>query len=181
MDWLTHLDISTLYWLHQSVGSTVMNRFIVSLTTLINCLWLWLAVGITGLWQKRSRWLVVTVIVAVGAAVLIGDGALKHVVMRTRPCFLLSDAPLLMPLPSLHSYSFPSGHSFFFFSGATAIYGWSHRLGQVAYGVALLVAFSRLYLFMHFPSDVLAGAILGILVGRCAYLACRHVQKSITK
>ena len=120
-----------------------------------------------------------TIIVAVIIAIFIGDVVLKHAVMRLRPYIVIEGAPVVEALKYPVSYSFPSGHSFFFFAGATVLYCYRHRLGILAYGLAAVVAFSRMYLFMHFPSDVLAGAILGVGVGYGAYRICQFVRKRV--
>lgn len=176
MEWILSTDVHVLFWLHRLAGPH-MNSFITLFTTGINCLWLWLGLAAAGLWNRRSRWITLTIIVAVIAAVFIGDVVLKHVVMRIRPYIVIEGAPVVEALKYPVSYSFPSGHSFFFFAGATVIYCYRQCLGILAYGLAAVVAFSRMYLFMHFPSDVLAGAVLGVGVGYGAYRICQYAKK----
>ena len=77
------------------------------------------------------------------------------------------DVPLLTALE--HSYSFPSGHTFSSFAAATAIAIGNRRWAIAAMGTAALIGFSRVYLFMHYPSDVLGGALLGIAFGALAW------------
>ena len=62
-------------------------------------------------------------------------------------------------------YSFPSGHTLSSTISATILTKTDRRLGYAAIPMAALLAFSRLYLFVHFPSDVLAGAVLGLVIG----------------
>lgn len=66
-------------------------------------------------------------------------------------------------------YSFPSGHTLSSVIGATILTKTDRRFGYAAIPLAALIAFSRLYLYVHFPSDVLAGLILGIASGWTAY------------
>ena len=68
----------------------------------------------------------------------------------------------------LGDYSFPSGHTSASFAAATAIYAIDRRWGAAAYVLAALIGFSRLYLGVHFPTDVLAGAVVGILAAKAA-------------
>ena len=179
MEWIMTADVRILFWLHGLAGPH-MNTFITLLTTCINTIWLWLGLAAAGLWKRRSRWLTISVIVAVMLAIFVGDVALKHLVMRIRPYLVIPDAPTLAALKYPVSYSFPSGHSFFFFAGATVFARFNKRLGVITYTFAAVVAFSRMYLFMHYPSDVFAGAVLGIAVGNVSYVLCREVKKKLS-
>ena len=66
--------------------------------------------------------------------------------------------------------SFPSGHTGISFAAVGALFAAKSRLGVPAFVLALIIAFSRLYLYVHWPSDVLAGALLGILIGNLTFL-----------
>jgi membrane-associated phospholipid phosphatase len=119
----------------------------------------WLALGVSG-WLldpgRRPQWRRATATV-VGTYAL--NTVVKLVVRRRRPA--LAGLPALVSTPT--SLSFPSAHASTSFAGARAI----SRLGVPAaplYGLAAGLALSRLYLGVHHPSDVLAGAVLGTLV-----------------
>jgi undecaprenyl-diphosphatase len=62
-------------------------------------------------------------------------------------------------------FSFPSGHTMVSFIAATILAMYNRKWGYIAFPVAALMGFTRLYLYVHFPTDVLAGAVLGILAG----------------
>ena len=70
---------------------------------------------------------------------------------------------MLIPVPD--DYSFPSGHTLSSVIGATILTKTNRRFGYAAIPLAALIAFSRLYLFVHFPSDILGAAVLGIVIG----------------
>lgn len=89
----------------------------------------------------------------------------EALVARTRPYDLLGYEILVR---RLGDYSFPSGHTSASFAAATAIYAIDRRWGAAAYVLAALIGFSRLYLGVHFPTDVLAGAVVGILAAKAA-------------
>lgn len=104
--------------------------------------------------------------------VLLGSGLLKHLVCRERPCWL-REIPMLVDIPK--DYSFPSGHSLAAFCAAVVLLHYDKRIGIPALAAAILVAFSRLYLYVHFPTDVLTGMTLGILVG----IAAVHINEAL--
>lgn len=133
---------------------------------------IWTVLGFLLLIPKKYRCMGATMILSSAIVLFVGDIVLKHLVARLRP---FVDFPMIqsyLPLPKATSYSFPSGHSFQSFSAATAIYRGlgnikpnKQYLGKIAFAVAILVAFARVYLFVHFPTDVLCGAIFGIING----------------
>ncbi len=119
----------------------------------------WLALGCLGSAadaERRGRWLRATV--CVGAAYLIST-SIKMAIGRKRP--LIEDLPHLMVTPT--GLSFPSSHSTSSFAAAQA-YGRLLPRGPLL-GAAAAMAFSRLYLGVHYPSDVAAGAALGTVLG----------------
>ena len=100
---------------------------------------------------------------------------LKPIVARPRPCDLNAAVDLLVHRPN--DWSFPSGHTTAAFTAASAFYFSKNRL-WIAVGVlAVLIAFSRLYLYVHFPTDVLAGVVLGTLSGFLGAVAVGRFEK----
>ncbi len=131
----------------------------------------WLALAAVLLAAKRTRRAGVVLLVALVLGHVLGSGALKHIFARVRPCNVNLAAELLVARP--HSYSFPSGHACLAFCATTALYLMHLRtLFWPALLVGLVVCFSRMYLYVHFPTDILAGAALGCL---CAYISRRLV------
>lgn len=88
---------------------------------------------------------------------------LKPFVARLRPCDVNMAVQLLIPHPE--GFSFPSGHTGASFAAAAALYFGKNRMGTAAFILAALIGFSRIYLYVHYPTDVLAGALLGIMLG----------------
>lgn len=143
--------------------------------------WLLLALGLI-LFGKRTGWRATgwTMALAMLAGLLIGEVALKNIVCRPRPFhFISSEVPLLIPFPS--GYSFPSGHSCSSFAAAVVIFRRDKRFGAGALVLAALIAFSRMFLFVHFPSDVLVGVLLGVLCGLAAPVLYGRAAAALAK
>jgi len=138
---------------------------------------LWVAVGIVLLIFKKTRKTGAAVLVSYIGAMVLGELILKHLFMRVRPCQVDQAFTMLIKRPT--SSSFPSTHSALAFAAATAIFADFRKAGVAAYIAAAVIAFSRLYLFAHFPTDVLCGMLLGILVGLAAVKCCKLAAKKI--
>jgi len=120
----------------------------------------WLALGATGATfdgERRRRWVRATAVV--GAAYAIST-SIKLAIGRRRP--VVEDLPHLMVTPT--GLSFPSSHSTSSFAAAQAFGRLLPRVPLL--GAAAAMAFSRLYLGVHYPSDIAAGAALGTVIGR---------------
>lgn len=90
---------------------------------------------------------------------------LKPCIARLRPFSVngVNDSILLLPPPT--DYSFPSGHTGAAFAAASALLGSNRRWGIAACLLAVIMGFSRIYLYVHYPTDVLGGMVLGCLTG----------------
>lgn len=100
---------------------------------------------------------------------------LKPFVARVRPCDINTAVQLLVPRPT--DFSFPSGHTGASFAAVSALYCSRSKLWPAALALAVLIAFSRLYLYVHYPTDVLAGALLGIMLGWLSSVAVSAVER----
>ena len=140
---------------------------------------LWVIIAVLLLVFKKTRKTGVSLLIAYLAVFLIGQIVLKHLISRPRPCQIDQAFALLVDCPS--SSSFPSTHSAWAFGGATAIFMYHRKAGIAAYICALLIAFSRLYLFLHFPTDVLFGIAMGMALGVAAKGLCERLFRSFQK
>ena len=151
-------------WLYalQDIHNPVLDKVMVFVSALGNAGIFWIAVGLLLLITKRYRRGGAQMLVAMAVTFVIGNLILKNLVARERPCWIDREVLLLMASPS--DYSFPSGHSMNGFAGSVSLLCIDKRIGIPAVILAAIIAFSRLYLFMHFPTDVFAGIVIGLVI-----------------
>lgn len=166
------MDWSILHWIRDVLTCPFSDSLMPKLTLLSNggAVWLLTAGGLLCTKKYRRQGLLLLGGLAVG--VLVGNVCLKNLIASPRPCWLDSSVRLLIADPT--DYSFPSGHTLSSVIGATILTKTDRRFGYAAIPLAALIAFSRLYLYIHFPSDVLAAAVLGVMIGELAFYADRR-------
>lgn len=166
---LYNLDWSILNGIHSTCACSLMDFVMPKVTLLGNAGFIWLVAAFLLLIRKQDRPYGVMLLAGLVICFFAGNLWLKSVFARPRPCQIDTGIPLLIARPA--DYSFPSGHTLSAFLSATIIARWRGRAGVPAFILAGLIAFSRLYLYVHFPSDILGGAILGILTGQLVFWA----------
>ena len=167
-----NLDWIILHGLRVLTTCPLLDFWMPRITALGNSGIVWVVAAIVLLCTKKYRRYGVMLLVGLAAALLLGNLALKNLFARPRPCWLDSSVRLLIADPT--DYSFPSGHTLSSVIGATILTKTDRRFGYAAIPLAALIAFSRLYLYVHFPSDVLAAAVLGVMIGELAFYADRR-------
>lgn len=125
---------------------------------------IWILLAVILLIWKRKRQSGLAVAGALVLDVVSCNLLIKPLVGRIRPFAVSPTAPALLVAPPTDA-SFPSGHTAASFAAVAALYFMGDPLWKPALAVALVIAFSRLYLYVHWPSDILGGLILGIAVG----------------
>ena len=106
---------------------------------------------------------IIAALIATGLADLTSSRLIKHSVGRSRPQFVMSEVRLLVPPTG--SPSFPSSHASNSFAAATTLSLFFPALSVPALGLAAAVAYSRVYVGVHFPVDIFVGAVLGAVIG----------------
>lgn len=134
---------------------------------------IWIILGLILLCFRKTRATGVMLLCAMLLGYLVGELAIKNIVCRPRPFVLNPAVDALIKPP--HGFSFPSGHSCSSFAAATVLIVRDKRFGIPALIIASLIAFSRLYNYVHFPSDVLCGILLGVA---CAILVLVVFKKT---
>lgn len=133
----------------------------------------WIALAVVLLLFKKTRKIGITMGVALALGFIVGNLTLKNVVARTRPYDINPAFPLL--IEKLSDYSFPSGHTLASFEGAVSIFLYNKKFGAAAITLAVLVALSRLYLYVHYPTDVLASVILGTTIAIISFVIVKKL------
>ncbi len=127
----------------------------------------WIAIGMLLLLFKRTRNCGLCMLLTMGVCWLTGELGLKMLIRRLRPCQVDASVRMLISTPG--GYSFPSGHTMNSFAAATSIFMHHRRPGIAALIFAMLIGFSRMYLFVHYPTDVLGGLVLGVAAAVLVY------------
>ena len=169
------MDFSILYTI-QNLRNPVLDSFILMLTNIMGSYGqIWIIVGVVLCFFRKTRSGGVAVLISYALVYLVGQFGLKDLIARARPCHLDQAVELLVKRPS--SYSCPSTHTAWAFAAATSILLYFRKSGICVMIAAALIGFSRLYLFVHFPTDVLFGAVLGIAL---AFITVK-VQQSVMR
>lgn len=168
-DFITNIDFSILYWIQDNLRNSFMDFLMPLFSNLQDGGLIWISIAVVMLFFKRTRYCGIAVLFAMGIDTLITEYGIKNVVCRVRPCNLVDDVNMLVKKPT--SYSFPSNHSASAFAGAVAVMLTIKKKAWTipAFVFSGIISFSRMYVFVHFPSDVFAGILLGSAV---AVLVC---------
>ena len=163
---MTAIDFSILNFIQAHFRCAFLDGIMPAITSLGNAGIFWIALTVLMLLIPKCRRVGVVMAAALAMDVVLCNGIIKPLAARIRPYDINTAVQLIVAKPT--DYSFPSGHSAASFAAVSALYFSRSKLWIPGFILALLIAFSRLYLYVHYPSDVLAGIIIGILLG---YLA----------
>ena len=167
-----NIELSILDWI-QTLLTPFLDKIMVFITRLGDAGIIWILLSIVLLLIPKTRKSGAVMVVALVVDVLLCNIVLKNLVARTRPYDVNTGVHLLVA--KLHDYSFPSGHTAASFASVTALYlAGEKKLWKFALVLACLIAISRLYLYVHYPTDVLGGILFGVISG---YLGYRKVLK----
>lgn len=156
--------------IHQDWLTPIMKFF----TTIGEHGLVWIVIAIVLACIPRTRKCGLTMMIAMAVTYLVGNLFLKNIIARPRPCAVDTSVTLKIPFPS--EYSFPSGHSSNGFAGAVTIFCYYRKAGILSLIMAALIAFSRLYFFVHYPTDILGGIVLGTLDALLAVYLVKRLE-----
>lgn len=164
---LLNFDGYILLFIQEFIRHPMVSPLVRAITTLGNGGAIWILLTLVMLIIPRTRKVGCMMFTALLGTLLINNIILKNLIARTRPYEVIAGLEFLVPKPG--EYSFPSGHAGSSFAVACVMFRQlPKRFGVPAIVLAALIALSRLYVGVHYPSDVLFGIIDGIAIGLAA-------------
>ena len=180
LETLLNLDGGFLWILQVSVRNPILDSIMIFITSLGNGGMIWIAATILLLIPKKTRKAGVMSAVALLGSLIINNNIVKNIVQRPRPFVTFADLQIIIPTPS--EFSFPSGHTSSSFAAAAVFYRHlPKKLGIPSVILAGLIGFSRLYVGVHYPTDVIAGVLMGILLSYLAEYLVNLFAKKLKK
>lgn len=168
------IDFTILNFIYNNCRTAWLDVLMPLITKLGDSGIIWIILALSLLISQKYRKTGIALCLALALDVIICNGILKPLVARTRPCDVNTAIQLLIPRPT--DFSFPSGHTAASFAAVSALYFSRRRLWVPSLVLALLIAFSRLYLYVHYPSDVAAGILLGSIIGFVGYKLADYIE-----
>lgn len=168
MNW----EFAILDWIQANLRGPWLDRIVPVFSVLWDWGVPWFLLTAVLLCYKPTRKAGWCVLGAIGLELLAVSLGLKPLFDRLRPCDINLAVDQLVPRP--RSASFPSGHSAQAFAVSGALYYCRSKWFGPVVGISVLLALSRLYLYVHFPTDVAVGILIGWLCGWCAVAFCRR-------
>lgn len=168
MNWLNEYELPILWWIREHLTCPFLDMVMPPISSLARHGEFWILLALILLCFKKTRKAGVAMGIAMACGFLVGNLGLKNLVGRMRP-YDMVEVDLLVN--TLSDFSFPSGHTLVSFNAAIALHHYHRKWGIAALVLAALIACSRLYLFVHYPTDVVTGVLLavGLALASCRF------------
>ncbi|EKX80029.1 undecaprenyl-diphosphatase [Clostridium botulinum CFSAN001628] len=165
---IQNIDNCILYVIKKYVQNKYLDILMPRITKMGELGIIWIAIALVLILNTLYRIIGMVVILTLIISTIIGEGIIKHIVRRIRPCNQQNSFNMLILKPM--SYSFPSGHTLSSFAVAEVLSVYFAQYKLILMTIAFLIALSRIYLYVHYPTDVIAGIILGILCSKLIFI-----------
>ncbi|MDR1650280.1 MAG: phosphatase PAP2 family protein [Synergistaceae bacterium] len=158
------IDSFLLNWIELHTRTALMDRAMLFFTKLGDKGAIWIIYAVVCACSAKLRQVGINLTMCVSACAFFGNFAIKPLFRRRRPCNVDSARPMLLSRPE--DSSFPSCHTMTSCAAAVVtVWQAGGFLGATSFVFASMISFSRVYLYVHYPSDVLAGMALGVVAG----------------
>lgn len=144
-----------------SIHNPFLDKIMIFITSMGDIGFIWILIATFLIINKKYRSIGLVVLCAVTIQSILGEVIIKNIVQRERPFLVLENINLIIKAPN--SYSFPSGHTAAGIAAALTMIYYFGKKASIFLVLALLIAFSRVYLYVHYPTDIIGGILLGAL------------------
>ena len=181
IDTLLTIDGQILIWIQEHLRRAWLTPVMTDITKLGGLGLIWIVICLLLLCFKKTRWAGAAGLLGLIFSLLLNNLCLKRLGARTRPYEVVEGLKLLTAKAT--DFSVPSGHAGSSFAAATAICCMQKgsRWRWLTLALAILMGFTRLYIGIHYPTDVLAGALTGALCGAAAYIVMKRCRMAWTE
>ena len=163
MEGFFQLDGNILLWIQEYIRNDFLTPIFKFITSLGDEGYVWIAIAIVLLFVKNYRKVGLMVGASLLGSLVFNNMLIKNIVARPRPYRMIETLTILIPEPG--EYSFPSGHTSSSFAAGVVLYLMlPKKYGIPAMVLAFLIGISRLYVGVHYPTDVLGGMVMGTLI-----------------
>ena len=164
--YLQNLDTSILLFIQEHIRNPILTPIFKFITGLGNAGMIWIFIIFLLLCYRKSRKTGIAALITIVICFIINNIMIKNFAARPRPFTMIQNLQILIAKPT--DFSFPSGHTAISFAVAGAIFfAGNKKFGIGAFVLASAIGFSRLYLGVHYPSDVICGILVGLLTSLC--------------
>ncbi len=163
----------------QNIRSAPLDVIMKIITTLGNGGLLWIALAIILAIIPKTRKCGLTMGFAMALTFILGNLVFKNILMRGRPCWVDTNIDMLVKIPK--DFSFPSGHTMNGVTASLCLFFYYHKAGAAAIVVACAIAFSRMYVFVHWPTDIICGALLGAIDAVISFFVVKKIYEAVQK
>lgn len=157
-------DMYIMLFISKYLKNKYMDVFMRMMTKLGNAGAVWIVISIYLLMNRQYRYEGKVVLITLIISTVIGEGVLKNLIKRSRPFNVSQNIKLIIAKPI--TYSFPSGHTLSSFAAAGVLSEYFAEYGLIFMSLAFFISISRIYLYVHYPTDIIGGIIIGTAVSR---------------
>ena len=180
--WAVSFDLPILEWIQANMRNSFLDFIMPIITVLGDAGIFWMICAAVLFLTKKYRKVGLGMAFAMMMGLLVCNIILKPTVARPRPYdfqWEVFGKQIQLLIETQHDFSFPSGHTIASFEACTVLMLGDKKLGIPATILAILIAFSRMYLYVHYPTDVIASVILGTIFGIIGYYAAQKINISL--